>query len=87
MRWRKSPPTPIPFQTTMIFSQVGGAIKDIPNDATAYANRSAQQQMVYSGAWPEPLEAGTGVHRDASANAGRRWLPFTERCLYKQHDG
>ena len=47
---------PLPFQTTMIFSQVGGAIKDVPNDATAYANRSAQQQMVYSGAWPRPLE-------------------------------
>ena len=43
---------PNPFQMTLIFSQVGGAIKDVPNDATAYANRSAQQQMVLGGSWP-----------------------------------
>ena len=43
---------PNPFATTLIFSQVGGAIKDVPNDATAYANREAQQQMVLGASWP-----------------------------------
>ena len=44
---------PRPFSTTLIFSQVGGAIKDVPNDATAYANRAAQQQMVLGASWPK----------------------------------
>jgi hypothetical protein len=68
---------PKPFQTTMIFSQVGGAISDVPNDATAYANRKAQQQMVFSGAWPKPLEE----EQEYIAWIRKNWetiVPFTD---------
>jgi hypothetical protein len=47
---------PNPFSMTMIFSQVGGAISEVPNDATAYANREAQQQMVLGASWAKPSD-------------------------------
>ena len=48
--------SPKPFQQTMVFSQVGGVIKQIDPRATAYPNREAQQQLVLGGGWPKPVD-------------------------------
>jgi hypothetical protein len=47
---------PKPIPTTINFTQVGGAIGEIANDATAYANRGAGVQIVLGGAWPKPTD-------------------------------
>jgi FAD/FMN-containing dehydrogenase len=44
-----------PFTATINFNQVGGAISQIANDATAYANRDALQQIVLGGSWAKPV--------------------------------
>jgi hypothetical protein len=47
---------PKPVPTTVNFTQVGGAISEIANDATAYANRDAGVQIVLGGTWTKPSE-------------------------------
>jgi hypothetical protein len=42
--------------TTINFTQVGGAISEIANDATAYANRDAGVQILMGGSWPKPTD-------------------------------
>ena len=49
---------PKPFTQTMNFTQVGGAINEIATDATAYANRDAEVQIVFGGGWPKPVDEG-----------------------------
>jgi hypothetical protein len=49
-----SNPKPVP--TTLNFTQVGGAISEIPNGATAYANRGAGVQIALGGSWPKPVD-------------------------------
>jgi hypothetical protein len=47
---------PKPVPTTINFTQVGGAIGEIANSATAYANRDAGVQIVMGGSWPKPTD-------------------------------
>jgi hypothetical protein len=50
---------PKPFTQTMNFTQVGGRINELATDATAYANRNAEAQIVVSGSWAKPVEQQT----------------------------
>lgn len=47
---------PKPFTQTINFTQVGGVIKQLAPDATAYPNRQAQVSMVMGGGWPKPVD-------------------------------
>ena len=47
---------PKPVTTVINFTQVGGAISEIANDATAFANRGAGVQIVLGGSWSKPSE-------------------------------
>lgn len=49
---------PQPFNQTINFTQIGGTISEIDMDATAYANRDAQVQIVIGGSWPKPVADG-----------------------------
>jgi hypothetical protein len=68
---------PKPVPTTINFTQVGGAIGEIANSATAYANRDAGVQIVMGGSWPKPTDQA-----EAYIAAYRRdWAriePFTQ---------
>jgi hypothetical protein len=68
---------PKPIPTTVNFTQVGGAISEIENEATAYANRDAGVQIVLGGSWPKPSERAeefiTAYRRDWKAIE-----PFTD---------
>ena len=47
---------PKPIPTAINFTQVGGAIGEIANNATAFANRAAGVQIVMGGSWPKPVD-------------------------------
>ncbi len=47
---------PKPVTTVVNFTQVGGAIGEIANNATAYANRRSGVQIVLGGSWPKPTD-------------------------------
>ena len=47
---------PKPVPTTINFTQVGGAMSEIANDATAYANRDTGVQILMGGSWPKPVD-------------------------------
>ena len=67
---------PKPVATTINFTQVGGAISQVPVNATAYANRNAQVQIVLGGSWPQ----GTGNDDELIALYRKDWetiYPFT----------
>jgi len=49
---------PKPFNRTVNFTQVGGAISDTPVEATAYPNRAAKAQIVMGSSWPKPVDEG-----------------------------
>jgi hypothetical protein len=60
---------PKPVPTTVNFTQVGGAISEIANNATAYANRDTGVQIVLGGSWPKP----TAEAEDIIASYRKDW--------------
>jgi hypothetical protein len=68
---------PKPVTTVVNFTQVGGAIGEIANNATAYANRRSGVQIVLGGSWPKPTDQA----EEYIAAYRRDWAkidPFTD---------
>ena len=68
---------PKPVTTVVNFTQVGGAISEIANSATAYANRGAGVQIVLGGSWAKPTDQA----EEYIAAYRRDWAkidPFTD---------
>jgi hypothetical protein len=66
-----------PVQTTINFTQVGGAINALDMDATAYPNRNAEVQMIMSASWPKRSDQ----QGDYIAGVRKYWeklVPYTD---------
>ena len=68
---------PLPVQTAINMTQVGGAINEIAPGATAYPNRNAEVQMILSAAWPKRSDE----QGDYIAGVRKHWknlVPYTD---------
>jgi FAD/FMN-containing dehydrogenase len=79
---------PAPIQTTVNFTQVGGAINRIAPEETAYPNRNAEVQMILAASW----KGRSDRQDDYIAGIRRYWdtlLPYTDGVYINNmmHDG
>jgi FAD/FMN-containing dehydrogenase len=70
--------------TQMIFQQAGGAIKRVPADATAFAHRYAEHNMIATMDWAP--ETPAGEHVRAIKGYWSKMMPFTHGFYVNEAD-
>ena len=70
--------------TQIIFQQAGGAIKRIPSDATAFAHRYAEHNMIATMAWKP--DAASQAHVRAIKDYWGALMPYTHGFYVNEAD-
>jgi FAD/FMN-containing dehydrogenase len=64
-----------PFHPTVSLQSYGGAISDVPDNATAFSHRDVQMEFVAATSWVDPAEDANGWPRPGSSQPNSRALP------------